>query len=120
MYVNPKLKDNFAFVESSLEGREWFCGTEGGVTGADGQSSISILDELDHSSTDRISFPNFHNNPTTVLMTFPIEGLESSQGPDLEKNYPNISGWLKRVRAREAYIKAEERGGKTDLKAFVR
>lgn len=53
-------------------------------------------------------------------MIFPIEGLESSQGPDLEKNYPNIYGWLNRVRAREAYVKAEERGGKTDLQAFVR
>ena len=40
IYVNPKLKANFGFVESSLEGREWFCGTGGGVTGADGQSSF--------------------------------------------------------------------------------
>lgn len=38
VYVNPKLKENFKFVNESLKGKEWFVGD--GITGADSTFSV--------------------------------------------------------------------------------
>lgn len=49
-------------------------------------------------------------------MIFPIEGLEATGELD---NHPNIKSWLERMRSRDGYKKAEEKGGKVNLKAFI-
>ena len=39
-YVKPKLRENFAFVEQELEGKDFFVGDS--LTGADGLSLILL------------------------------------------------------------------------------
>lgn len=51
------------------------------------------------------------------MMIFPIEGLESAGELN---NYPSIKSWLERMRARDGYKAAEEKGGKVDLSYFVK
>lgn len=43
-YIKPKLKANFAFVESELKDREFFVGDK--LTGADGESFLTLLIDL--------------------------------------------------------------------------
>lgn len=51
-----------------------------------------------------------------VMMIFVTEGLGPAFGYD---KYPNIARWMKAMKSRPAYIKAEEEGGSLDLAAFV-
>ena len=76
-YLDPNVTRNLAFMESSLEGRNWFVGDT--LTAAD------------------------------IQMSFAVEAAEVRT--DLATHYPNLKGYLERMRARPAYQKALEKGG---------
>lgn len=76
-YLDPNVTRNLAFMESSLEGRNWFVGDT--LTAAD------------------------------IQMSFAVEAAEVRT--DLATHYPNLKGYLERMRARPAYKKALEKGG---------
>lgn len=51
-----------------------------------------------------------------VMMIFVTEGLGPAFGYE---NYPNITRWTDAMKLRDAYLKAEAKGGSLDLAAFV-
>lgn len=52
------------------------------------------------------------------MMSFLAEGLKN--GPLDNADYPEIFRWYNGLTSREAYKKAEEKGGKVDLSRFRR
>ncbi len=76
-YLDPNVARNLAFMESSLEGRNWFVGDA--LTAAD------------------------------IHMSFAVEAAEVRS--NLAADYPNLEGYLTRMRARPAYQQALEKGG---------
>ncbi len=50
-----------------------------------------------------------------VQMSFSLEAASARSGA---RDYPHIAGWLSRVRARPAYQRALEKGGKFELGSF--
>ena len=48
-----------------------------------------------------------------IQMSFPLEAARMRGG--LNESRPRLMGWLERIHARPAYLKAVERGGKYDL-----
>jgi hypothetical protein len=50
------------------------------------------------------------------MMIFVTEGLGPAFGYE---NYPNITRWTDAMKLRDAYLKAEAKGGSLDLAAFV-
>lgn len=102
VYVRPKLKENFAFVESELARGDFFVGKQ--LSGADGAFDPSA------------PFQSHADSRNVVMMIFPLEGVESGLGFD---RYPNSKAWLERMRARPAYKRAEAKGGRPNLRMFV-
>ena len=76
-YLDPNIKRNMDYLESSLANNKWFCGDE--LTTAD------------------------------IMMSFPVEAAEART--KLSSEYPNITKFLKRMRARPAFKAALEKGG---------
>lgn len=60
MYVKPKLRENFGFIEQALEGKEYFVGET--LSGADGEDYLSIL-------LSRIALPSWQL--TNLMMGCP-------------------------------------------------
>ena len=75
--LDPNVACNLAFMESSLEGKDWFVGDA--LTAAD------------------------------IHMSFAVEAAEVRC--NLVADYPNLAGYLTRMRARPAYQRALEKGG---------
>lgn len=131
-FVKPRIAEAFGFVNDELAGKEFFVGNE--LTGADSESpclalcfSISLslslffaadAPEQKKKRKRRKTLMRIRSLAHTVMMMFPCEGLEAGQG-NLDK-YPNIEKWIRKMQARPAYKRAEQKGGANDLTVFTK
>jgi glutathione S-transferase len=73
----------------------------------------SQLDYLESELATRDWFAGTELTGADVQMSFPLEAAASRAG--LGAQYPRLSGFLERIHARPAYMRALERGGKYDF-----
>lgn len=71
------------------------------------------LDYLEAELATRAWFAGGEFSAADIQMSFPLEAAASRAG--LGAQYPNLSGYLERIHARPAYMRALERGGKYDF-----
>ncbi|MDH5220330.1 MAG: glutathione S-transferase [Betaproteobacteria bacterium] len=76
-YIQPNIERNLDFMESELQGRDWFAG-----------DAFSAAD---------------------IQMSFPLEAARARGG--LDERRSRLMGFLARIHARPAYLRAIERGG---------
>lgn len=53
-----------------------------------------------------------------TMIYFTVEGLQAAK--DIETDFPNIAAWFKKCSEREAFKRAEQRGGKNDMTVFLK
>ena len=70
------------------------------------------LDYLEAELNQRPWFAGAEFSAADIQMSFPLEAAASRAG--LGAQYPRLSGFLARIHARPAYVRALERGGKYD------
>lgn len=86
IFIQPRLKENFGLVESTLSQNPFLLGSE-----------LSAAD---------------------LMIYFPVEGLVASK--NIEQEYPATAAWFKKCSERPAFKRAEEKGGKNDMKVFLK
>jgi len=69
----------------------------------------SQLDYLESELAHRDWFAGSELSAADIQMSFPLEAAASRGG--LDARYPRLSGFLQRIHARPAYVRALERGG---------
>jgi glutathione S-transferase len=71
------------------------------------------LDYLEAELATRNWFAGSEFSAADIQMSFPLEAAASRAG--LGAQYPHLAGFLQRIHARPAYLRALERGGKYDF-----